>query len=479
MLVTADLSSRIGAQVSERLSRADLGRWLAQVQQVGSCAQPIRMVGSSDTIDTATGEILRSYTSRGEPDGVTYLRCKNRRRAVCESCSHEYQGDVFHLIMAGATGGMKDVPAEIVTHPLVFATLTAPSFGPVHSAKKPGQRGSRRCRPRSGKARQVCPHGRRLWCMSTHQHEDAHVGQPLCEDCYDYLGHLVWQWWAPELWRRFTIALRRGLARRLGLSESACRQLVRVQFAKVAEFQRRGVIHFHALIRLDGPPTADNAFPPPDVQLDADLLVDLVAASAAQVSYEAPAVDGSDVVRLLRFGGQVDTRLVHGQADRENTTGAELHPETVAAYVAKYATKAAADIGTNGTPNPHLRQLKKLVGKVALRAGFAGLTGPEDPYKGWSRWADMLGFRGHFASKSRRYSTTLGRLRQARRDHVRARLDKLQGPEPVRVGDDADLAELEDETTLVIGSWRFAGIGWLTSGDAALAAASAARARDD
>ena len=105
------------------------------------------------------------------------------------------------------------------------------------------------------------------------------------------------------------------------------------------------------------------------------------------MSYEAPAVDGYDVVRLLRFGGQVDTRLVHGQADRENTTGTELHPETVAAYVAKYATKAAADIGTDGTPNPHLRQLKKLVGKVALRAGFAGLTGAEGPYKGWGRWA--------------------------------------------------------------------------------------------
>ena len=35
------------------------------------------------------------------------------------------------------------------------------------------------------------------------------------------------------------------------------------------------------------------------------------------------------------------------------------------------------------------------------------------------------------------------------------------------------------ETTLVVGSWRFAGIGWLTTGDAALAAASATRARDD
>ena len=89
----------------------------------------------------------------------------------------------------------------------------------------------------------------------------ALVGQPLCPDCYDYLGHLVWQWWAPELWRRFTITLRRGLARHLGLSETACRQLVRVQFAKVAEFQRRGVIHFHALIRLDGPPTDDDAVP--------------------------------------------------------------------------------------------------------------------------------------------------------------------------------------------------------------------------
>ena len=314
--------------------------------------------------------------------------------------------------------------------------------------------------------------------MTVHDHDDSVVGQPLCPDCYDYLGHLVWQWWAPELWRRFTITLRRVLARHLGLSESACRELVRVQFAKVAEFQRRGLIHFHALIRLDGPATADTAFPPPAVQLDAEVLVDLVATAAAQVSYEAPPVDGSDVVRLLRFGGQVDTRPVHGQADRENTTGTELHPETVAAYVAKYATKAAADIATDGTPNPHLRHLKKLVRKAALRAGFAGLTDAEGPYKGWSRWADMLGFRGHFASKSRRYSTTLGRLRQARRDHVRRRLNRGL-MEPVRVGDDADLAELEADTTLVVGSWRFAGIGWLSAGDAALAAASAARARDD
>ena len=35
-------------------------------------------------------------------------------------------------------------------------------------------------------------------------------------------------------------------------------------FAKVAEFQRRGVVHFHALIRVDGPSrlaSAEDPFP--------------------------------------------------------------------------------------------------------------------------------------------------------------------------------------------------------------------------
>ena len=41
------------------------------------------------------------------------------------------------------------------------------------------------------------------------------------------------------------------------------------------------------------------------------------------------------------------------------------------------------------------------------------------------------------------------------------------------------VVSLDEDTTLVIGSWRYAGMGWLTTGDAALAMASAARARDD
>ena len=44
---------------------------------------------------------------------------------------------------------------------------------------------------------------------------DPALGQPLCGDCYDYCSHLVWQWWARDLWRRFTITLHRLLAKHL------------------------------------------------------------------------------------------------------------------------------------------------------------------------------------------------------------------------------------------------------------------------
>ena len=83
----------------------------------------------------------------------------------------------------------------------------------------------------------------------------------------------------------------------------------------------------------------------------------------------------------------------------------------------------------------------------------------------------------HFSTKSRRYSVTLGALRRARRRWHQVIADND--------GQRLDLADLEaqlladdqDETTLVIGSWEFAGTGWASDGDAVLANAGAARAR--
>jgi hypothetical protein len=45
---------------------------------------------------------------------------------------------MFHLIRAGVAGG-KTVPETVADNPLVFATVTAPSFGHVHGRRDNGR----------------------------------------------------------------------------------------------------------------------------------------------------------------------------------------------------------------------------------------------------------------------------------------------------------------------------------------------------
>ncbi|WP_343997076.1 replication initiator, partial [Williamsia deligens] len=75
---------------------------------------------------------------------------------------------------------------------------------------------------------------------------------------------------------------------------------------------------------------------------------------------------------------------------------------------------------------------------------------------------------------SRRYSTTMGALRAARRPDPREQVAvRAAAPsEPVDMDDAAD-----DSTVLVINHWQHVGNGWRTTGDAALAAMAADAAR--
>jgi hypothetical protein len=91
------------------------------------------------------------------------------------------------------------------------------------------------------------------------------------------------------------------------------------------------------------------------------------------------------------------------------------------------------------------------------------------PYKGLRRWAHMFGYGGHFSSKSRRYAYNLGK---PRRERIRVARAIAQGLDPTQLADTDDQA-----TTVVIGQWRYVGTGWLTTGDAALAAMAADAAR--
>ena len=160
-----ELSPEAGRQVFARINRPDFTRWATQVTGTGGCSHPVRLVGSTARVDVSTGEVLGAYESVAEPDHVSYVCCGNRRADVCPSCSAEYAGDLWHQLSAGMVGG-KGVPDEIGQHPLVFATVTAPSFGAVNTCSKPA-RAVRRCRRRGRPGRCARTAARRGACAPT------------------------------------------------------------------------------------------------------------------------------------------------------------------------------------------------------------------------------------------------------------------------------------------------------------------------
>ncbi|MFG2941753.1 replication initiator protein RepSA [Streptomyces sp. NPDC048282] len=414
-----------------------------QIRRTGGCADPIHLYGSTVTRDRTTGQILHRYDTDHEPGGRLRIACGNRRASRCPACAWTYAGDTYHLIRAGLVGDpAKGTPDTIRDHPRVFATLTAPSFGPVHN--RPG---NRPCR-----------------CGTRHSEDAPELGTPLDPETYDYAGAVLWNNHASELWRYFTIYLRREIARRAGLTQKAAHEQSRISFGKVAEYQKRGAVHFHAVIRFDGPDGPDS---PPPAWATLDLLTDAIhaAASRAQVDV-APARHQPDPdrpalaqpARTLKWGTQVDVRPIRAFGEGEDITEA-----AVASYVAKYATKAAETTGTVdrrignkealtllGVPDHPRRLIEACLDLHALY-----------PDRKLRDWAHMLGFRGHFSTKSRRYSTTLGALRQVRADYRAQQQRRSLG-----------LPDLDDEpeaTTLTLAHWSYAGHGH-TPGESWLAA---------
>jgi hypothetical protein len=207
---------------------------------------------------------------------------------------------------------------------------------------------------------------------------------------------VLWNALAPELWRRTTIAVYRTLGRLVGLQEGELRRLVRVSYAKVAEFQRRGAIHFHAVLRLDAATECRCAgcLAPPPAGFTAALLEDALrqAVQAAQVPCP-PLEDGPD--RYARWGEQLDVRNI----TRGDAGAGELSAEQVAGYIAKYATKATESFGTGldrrltvADDLDHLDQLPAHVAQL-VRACWELGGRPELERLRLRAWAHMLGFR--------------------------------------------------------------------------------------
>jgi hypothetical protein len=234
----------------------------------------------------------------------------------------------------------------------------------------------------------------------------------------------------------------RILAARAGVSRTEIRDLVRLSFVKVAEFQTRGLVHLHVILRLDGP---ERSAPP--AWATTDLLAEIVAQAAAQTKLRIERPDGAQLE--IRWGTQLDVRQI-----RRNAEG-ECSDVRVAGYLAKYATKAAENAGGADRRLRSAYEIGLLAVTDHARTMMAtcwALGGdPRYEHLRLRAWAHMLGFRGHFLTKARRYSVTFGTLRTARLRYrtTLALFARALAGEPV----------FDPASTLVIGGFAFAGVG--------------------
>ena len=507
-------STDLHLQAIARAARPDYPAWLTHVKTAAACTRPVRLAGTMATVEAATGRILAERSTADLPDGVIYKPCGNRRESVCPACSERYKRDAYQVVRSGLVGG-KGVPEQVAHHPAVFPTFTAPSFGEVHTRYVKHHTCARRkdcdCRPDPCHARRdltTCRHGARLACFARHAEADRNLGSPLCLDCYDHPSQVVWNLSAGELWRRTTIAINRHIrqvARQRGIAKvpivspktGKVRWVLplRLSFGKAAEMQRRAVIHFHAIIRLDGiDPTDPDAIVAPPAELDAADLVAAVDHAAATVGFTTDPHPTNRNGWPIRWGEQVLTKVITVAAEGQVTDA------QVAAYLAKYATKSTEVTGhssnrlTNETVHifadpagTHTERLVDACWRLAhatwrcpaalckhhstcpacVERRAAATSSEPASYLRLRRWAHMLGFGGHFLTKSRRYSITFAMLRDQR---VAFRRSQTKGPEQAE--------SVTEPTTLVVNFLQFVGAGWQTPADAMLANTSATMARE-
>lgn len=165
---------------------------------------------------------------------------------------------------------------------------------------------------------------------------------------------------------------------------------------------------------------------------------------------------------VARWGDQLDVRSITGSSS--------MSPRAVAAYVAKYATKCSDDLGLGdigeiespADTSGHLVALVRAAQRLGEQRNLRGLRLKEHAFN--------LGFRDHWSTKSRRYSTTFGALRRTRRDFVKRQRCAKRIP--------LDQETENEKNVETRPEWHYVGCGYRTTGEAWLATSAAARARE-
>ncbi len=310
------------------------------------------------------------------------------------------------------------------------------------------------CSPRRDPNARRCPHGRDISCPHRHPETIPASAAPLCRDCYDYIAAVLFNAYAAELWRRFTTYLPRYLARLAGLTVTELRDRCRIRYVKVAEYQHRGVVHFHAVIRLDAPGELAAAPRRAHRRLLGDAIRDAARPSPS------PPPRPRTAAGHPTFGTRQDRRPARPPRRRPprhrtrpvRTVSGELHRQVRHQDPRRPRLPARPSSSRPDRPAALLRPLQAddarcLEPPASKLPAIPACAGPL-----------MLGWGGHFLTKSRRYSVTFGTLRRARLEHRKAQ----RHPDGER---DPWGRPLDDTIVLILKTWSYAAPGTTTSPD--------------
>ena len=330
---------------------------------MSECSRPVRIHANTLGIDGEYGN--RRIT----------VNCGSRIADECEYCSKIYRGDSFALLRDGF---MKLEPGEQA----YFVTVTAPGsteFGQTHGLRHGGQ----------------CP------CGVRHRKSDDVLGTPVDPETYRYDLAAGFNKASARLFTLGIQRLRRWIKPSFGT----------VRYIRVVEWQRRGLIHVHAIVIT----TADEFMIRRAFQ----------GGPGIRGSFRRHAPVSHDG---FTWGPRMDVQKIEG----------ETGPTSVRRYMAKlvgYVSKAVAT-GLHGVHQIHADMLQTAaltrckcdrLASGCLRGRYRHGRGNQWRSNGTdhlcrrhNRAFKMAGFTGHVFGRARDWGPkTRSYLKDVRREHVR------------------------------------------------------------
>lgn len=272
------------------------------------CAHPIKMV------DVETAEVIE-------------VRCKSRRIAQCPSCAALYRGDASNILRVGALDSNADA--------FVWLTLGAPSFGDVHRVPRAPSKAMAR------KRKETKPRSCRCGVVHDEKRDDHLRGVPISPREYRYRDAVLWNRHVGALWHRTVDAIAEEWGER-------------PEYVRVSEWQARGSVHFHCLIRVpagvlagaSGPKTAES-----------------LAAAIEQICARVSTQDATGRTDI-KWGG----RSIHAEFiwDRH---GDSKSTRVLCGYMAKLCNYAAKDLGDEVLVSDRSTQAGQHAARMAAEAG--------------------------------------------------------------------------------------------------------------